>query len=304
MLTLRQLRYIASLARHRHFGRAAEECAVTQPALSMQIRELEEDIGVVLVERRPGEIVLTEAGAEVARRAEHILASARDLVDFARHREVLSGSLKLGVIPTLAPYLLPRVLPPLHAEYPRLKLEIRESQTAALIEELARGALDLVIVALPIEQGDVETQALFEDPFLLAVPASEAPRYRQRVSLDDVDHSRLILLEEGHCMRDQALAFCGTAVRDLPTGLAATSLTTVMQMVANGYGVTLVPQIAADAELGDGRVRALPFAEPAPRRVIGLAWRKTSPRKQDFMAFGNMVSAAVASAGRRARKSA
>jgi LysR family hydrogen peroxide-inducible transcriptional activator len=270
----------------------------------MQIRELEQDIGVALVERRPGDIVLTEAGVEVARRAEHILASARDLVDFARHREVLSGSLKLGIIPTLAPYLLPRVLPPLQAKYPKLKLEIRESQTAALIEELARGALDLVIVALPIEQGDVETQTLFEDPFLLAVPASDPQSHRHRVNLGDVDPGRLILLEEGHCLRDQALAFCGAPVRDLSTGLAATSLTTVMQMVANGYGVTLVPQIAADAELRDVRVRALPFAEPAPRRVIGLAWRKTSPRKQDFMAFGDMVIGAVAGPARRARKTA
>ena len=303
MITLRQLRYLASLARHRHFGRAAEECAVSQPALSMQIRELEGDIGVALVERRPGDIVLTEAGLEVAQRAEHIIASTRDLVDFARHREVLSGSLKLGVIPTLAPYLLPRVLPPLQAKYPSLKLEVRESQTAALIEELARGALDLVIVALPIEQGDIETQALFEDPFLLAVPASDPSSHRHRVNLNDVDHSRLILLEEGHCLRDQALAFCGAPVRHHSTGLAATSLTTVMQMVANGYGVTLVPQIAADAELRDVRVRALPFVEPAPRRVIGLAWRKTSPRKQDFMAFGDMVIAAVGPA-RRARKSA
>ena len=303
MITLRQLRYLASLARHRHFGRAAEECAVSQPALSMQIRELEEDIGVALVERRPGDIGLTEAGLEVAQRAEHILASTRDLVDFARHREVLSGSLKLGVIPTLAPYLLPRVLPPLQAKYGNLKLEIRESQTAALTEELARGALDLVIVALPIEQGDIETQALFEDPFLLAVPASDPSSHRHRVNLNDVDHSRLILLEEGHCLRDQALAFCGAPMRRHSTGLAATSLTTVMQMVANGYGVTLVPQIAADAELRDGRVRALPFVEPAPRRVIGLAWRKTSPRKQDFMAFGDMVIAAVGPP-RRARKSA
>jgi LysR family hydrogen peroxide-inducible transcriptional activator len=302
MITLRQLRYLASLARHRHFGRAAEECAVSQPALSMQIRELEEDIGVALVERRPGDIALTEAGLEVAQRAEHIIASTRDLVDFARHREVLSGSLKLGVIPTLAPYLLPRVLPPLQAKYPSLKLEVRESQTAALIEELARGALDLVIVALPIEQGDLETQPLFEDPFLLAVPASDPSSHRHRVNLNDVDHSRLILLEEGHCLRDQALAFCGAPVRHHSTGLAATSLTTVMQMVANGYGVTLVPQIAADAELRDVRVRALPFVEPAPRRVIGLAWRKTSPRKQDFMAFGDMVIAAVGPA--RARRSA
>ncbi len=290
MITLRQLRYLTSLARHRHFGRAAEDCAVTQPALSMQIREFEREVGAKLVERRPGDIVLTETGLEVAERAEHILAAARDLVDFARHRDLLAGPLKLGIIPTLAPYLLPRALPPLQAKYPKLKLEIRESQTAALIEELAAGALDVVLLALPVENPELETRALFDDPFLLATPASDPPLKRQRVRIDDVDRSRLILLEEGHCLRDQALDFCGMPRRDLPTGLGATSLTTVMQMVANGYGITLVPQIAAEAELRDARVRVLQFAAPAPARSIGLAWRKTSPRQPDFIALGQLIT--------------
>src|SRR5262249_1378294 len=165
MMTLRQLRYLAALARHRHFGKAAEECAVSQPALSMQIREFERKLGAELVERRPGEIALTETGVEVAQRAEQILASVRDLADFASHRDVLAGTLKLGIIPTLAPYLLPRVLPPLSKRHPGLKLEVRESQTATLVDELKSGALDVLMLALPVEEHDIETQPLFEDCF-------------------------------------------------------------------------------------------------------------------------------------------
>jgi LysR family transcriptional regulator, hydrogen peroxide-inducible genes activator len=290
MITLRQLRYLASLARHRHFGRAAEECAVTQPALSMQVRELERELGVELVERRPGEIVITDTGLDVAQRAEHILAATRDLVDFARHRDLLSGQLRLGIIPTLAPYILPRILPRLQAVYPQLRLEMRETQTKMLLDELTGGDLDCVMLALPVEGADVETLRLFEDAFLLAVPAGEPLAKRGRVSVDDVDQQRLILLEEGHCLRDQALAFCATPRRNAPTGLGATSLATVMQMVANGYGVTLLPQVAVDVEARDKRVKLMRFAEPAPARSIGLAWRRTSPRKQDFAALGKIIT--------------
>jgi LysR family hydrogen peroxide-inducible transcriptional activator len=292
VITLRQLRYLSSLARHRHFGRAAEDCAVTQPALSMQIRELEREIGAVLVERRPNEIVLTEIGGEVAARAERILAAARDLVDFARHRDVLSGPLKLGVIPTLAPYVLPRILPRLQECYPALRLEVRETQTRVLLDELNRGEHDCVMLALPVESGEFETLALFDDPFLLAVPAAERPPSRGRVSAEDVDQARLILLEEGHCLRDQALAFCAGMRGNQPAGLGATSLTTVMQMVANGYGVTLLPKVAVDSEARDRRVRLLRFAAPEPSRTVGLAWRRTSPRRKDFQALGKIVSAA------------
>ncbi|MDI3469418.1 MAG: hydrogen peroxide-inducible gene activator [Pseudolabrys sp.] len=302
MITLRQLRYLASLARHRHFGRAADDCAVTQPALSMQIREFERELGVELIERRPNDIALTETGLEVAARAEHILASVRDLVDFARHRDPLSGSLKLGIIPTLAPYLLPRVLPPLQLHYPALALEIRESQTSTLVDELVTGRLDAAMLALPVEGADLDTVALFNDAFLLAVPANDP--LHGPITPDDVDRRRLILLEEGHCLRDQALAFCGMARRDLPAGLGATSLTTVMQMVANGFGVTLVPQIAADTELCDRRVRVLRFAAPAPGRTIGLAWRKTSPRRADFEALGGLVQDLIVPALSRHRDTA
>jgi LysR family hydrogen peroxide-inducible transcriptional activator len=285
---LRQLRYLAALVRHRHFGKAAEECAVTQPALSMQIRELERELGADLVERRPGEIAITETGLEVAQRAERILAAARDLVDFARHRDVLSGPLKLGIIPTVAPYLLPRVLPLLHKRYPALRLDVRETQTQALVDELSAGALDCLLLPLPVDGVEVETIALFDDRFLLAAPSAD-PLPKRRVTIDDVDQRRLILLEEGHCLRDQALAFCATKTRDAAAGLGATSLATVMQMVANGYGVTLVPEIAAEVEVRDARVKLSRFAAPEPGRVIGLAFRRTSPRKQDFAALGEAV---------------
>lgn len=293
MITLRQLRYLTSLARHRHFGRAAEDCAVTQPALSMQVRDLEREIGVELVERRPGDIALTETGVEVAQRAERILAAARDLVDFARHRDVLTGKLRFGIIPTLAPYVLPRVLPRLQERYPALRLEVRETQTRLLLDELSSGELDCVMLALPLEGVDVETMKLFDDRFLLAASSKEALPSQNRVAINDVDQTRLILLEEGHCLRDQALAFCATKGRDQPAGLGATSLTTVMQMVANGYGVTLLPEVAVETEARDSRVKLVRFAEPEPARAIGLAWRRTTPRKKDFEALGAIVREAL-----------
>ncbi len=296
MITLRQLRYLTSLARTRHFGRAAEECAITQPALSMQIRELERQLGAELVERRPGEIALTDTGLDVAQRVDAILAATRDLVDFARHRDVLSGELTLGIIPTLAPYMLPRVLPRLHKAHPKLRLDVRETQTKTLLDELAAGSLDVVILALPVEGAEVETLPLFDDSFLLAVPAAD--KLRGRIAAEDV---RLILLEEGHCLRDQAFAFCGSPGRDAAASLGATSLTTVMQMVANGYGVTLLPQVAVDAEPRDPRVKLLRFEEPEPSRTVGLAWRRTSPRRKDFEALGKIVTVTL---GARARSRA
>jgi LysR family hydrogen peroxide-inducible transcriptional activator len=294
MITLRQLRYLTALAEHRHFGRAAEACAVTQPALSMQIRDMEKLLGVKLVERRPGEVVLTDIGAEVAERGEHMLAAARDLVDVARHRDrVLSGRLMLGIIPSLAPYVLPKILPALQRRYPELRLELRETQTKILIEELLRGTLDVVMLALPIAEAEIETIRLFDDPFLFAVPAGDPRPATSRVSARDIDPQQLILLEEGHCLRDQALGYCADSQRQTAgasVSLGATSLTTVMQMVANGYGVTLVPEVAIDVEVRDERVKLLRFVPPLPGRTIGMGWRHTSPRKVDFVALGQVVT--------------
>ncbi|WP_347264834.1 LysR substrate-binding domain-containing protein [Nitrobacter sp.] len=300
MVTLRQLRYLAALARHGHFGRAAEACAITQPALSMQIRELEQFLGVTLVERRPGEVMLTEIGREISRRAEDVLASVRDLVDFARHRSrPLTGRLTLGIIPSLAPYLLPRVLPALQSQFPELELELRETQTRPLVEEVKGGMLDAAMLALPLGEPDIDTLELFNDLFLLAVPASDPRPRGRRVAARDIDQSRLILLEDGHCLRDQALAFCATIPRGPSPGatgmtFGASSLATVMQMVAGGYGLTLIPQIAADVEERDERVKILRLQDPQPGRTIGLAFRRTSPRRADFAALGEVVRGCVA----------
>ena len=294
MITLRQLRYLDAVSRYRHFGRAAEACSVSQPALSMQIRDLEKQLDVELIERRPGEAALTDIGVEVARRGEQVLAAARDLVDFARHRgRILTGRLKLGIIPTLGPYVLPKVLPVLQARHPDLIIELRETRTKTLIEELDGGDLDGVMLALPVSEADIETIRLFEDPFLLAVPADDPLPESTTVSAPQIDQQRLMLLEEGHCLRDQALAYCATERHEKPLSLGATSLATVMQMVASGYGVTLVPEVAIDVEVRDERVKLLRFTAPEPGRTIGLAWRRTSPRKADFVALGEIVLEAL-----------
>jgi LysR family transcriptional regulator, hydrogen peroxide-inducible genes activator len=298
MITLKQLRYLTTLAEHRHFGRAADACAVTQPALSMQIRGLEQDLGVVLVERRHGDVTLTETGLELARRGESVLAAAHDLVDFARLRSSpLTGGLALGIIPTLAPYVLPKVLPALQRRYPDLRIELRETQTKILVDELMRGSLDVLMLALPILEAETATVALFDDPFLLAVPSDDRQPQGTIVSADDIDLTRLILLEEGHCLRDQALAFCAGDRRDRTFGLGATSLATVLQMVANGYGITLLPEVAVEVEARDGRVKLLRFAPPMPSRTVGLAWRPTSPRKSDFVALARIVVDALGARG-------
>lgn len=297
MITLRQLKYLTSLAKQGHFGRAADECAITQPALSMQIRDLEKSLGVALVERRPGGVTLTETGLEISRRADEVLAKSRDLVDFARHRaRPLTGRLTLGLIPSLAPYALPKILPDLQSQFPDLRLELRETQTRQLIDEVKSGTLDAAMVALPVYESDIESQHVFDDKFLLAVPVDDPRRESSRVAAHDIDQERLILLEDGHCLRDQALAFCATAQRErgmtrnvTRMTFGASSLATVMQMVANGYGITLIPQIAADVEQRDSRVKLLRFEEPQPGRSIGLVYRRTSPRKKDFAALGEAV---------------
>jgi len=196
--------------------------------------------------------------------------------------------LQLGVIPSIAPYVLPKILPVLQRRYPDLRIELRETQTLVLLEELHRGALDVIMLALPADDAEIETIRLFDDPFLLAVPATDSRPETARVNVDDIDMQRLLLLEEGHCLRDQALAFCSSSRRDVSLG--ATSLATVMQMVANGYGITLLPRVAVDVELRDERVKLLRFVEPAPGRKVGLAWRRTSPRKADFVALGRLIT--------------
>jgi LysR family hydrogen peroxide-inducible transcriptional activator len=209
--------------------------------------------------------------------------------------------MQLGVIPSIAPYVLPKVLPVLQRRHPDLRVELRETQTLMLVEELHRGALDVIMLALPVEDAEIETIRLFDDPFLLAVPATDDRPANVRVDADDIDTQRLILLEEGHCLRDQALAFCSSARRDVSLG--ATSLATVMQMVAHGYGITLLPRVAVNVELRDERVKLLRFAEPVPGRTVGLAWRRSSPRKVDFVALGQLITETLGFGEVRPRKS-
>lgn len=291
-VTLRQLRYFDALAQSLHFGRAAEQCAVTQPALSMQIQELEREIGVPLIERTRAGAQLTDEGKEIARRVGRILSEVRDLVDHARHNQrLLCGGLRLGVIPTIAPYLLPPLLALLRADYRELELSLRETQTQHLVNELLAGKLDLVLLALPVEHADVETAPLFTDPFLLAFPGSRRMPAKMLATPDIMLRDRLLLLEEGHCLRDQALDVCNLRQPQSVDTYGASSLSTIVQMVANGYGITLLPEISIELESRNGLLRLMRFAEPAPHRIVGLGWRRSSPRKRDFIALGNLITA-------------
>ena len=297
MITLRQLRYLAAVAETRHFGRAAQSCHVTQPALSMQIQELEQMLGMQLIERRRNAAELTADGQEVVRRGAAILASVADLEDYAKRAQpALCGTLRLGIIPSIAPYLLPQLLPELQAAYPDLLLQLRETQTRLLTEELLRGDLDLVMAALPLDHPDIRSLAVFEDRFLMARQArraasgaARAAKRRKRIAPSDLASERLLLLEEGHCLRDQALSFCGSIGADPHAAFGASSLSTVMHLVANGYGVTLLPEMAARTEAVDPRIELVSFARPEPTRMVGLAWRRSSARRKDAVALAALV---------------
>jgi LysR family hydrogen peroxide-inducible transcriptional activator len=269
---------------------AANQCAVTQPALSMQIKELERELGVELVERRGNSVALTLAGQEIAARAESILNQVRELSDYARqHHGILTGPLHLGIIPSIAPYLLPTLLTEIGKSYPALDLHIRETQTNALVEELTRGDLDAVLLALPVQPPQLETMPLFDDRFLIAVQSHAAASWVACDLRARIGQERLLLLEEGHCLRDQALQFCQIANMQARKALGAASLTTIMQMVAAGHGITLLPELCAQAEVDRQRVALIPFPDEAPMRTVGLAWRRTSARKGDFVALGNLI---------------
>ena len=294
MVSLKQLRYFSTVARTGHFGAAAEQCAVTQPALSMQIQELEKELGLQLLERGRKGVGLTAGGREIAGRAACILADVRDLVDSARHLSGgFSGPFRLGAIPSIAPYLLPQLLPLMRARHPDLDLHLRETQTQRLLEELVDGDLDLVLLALPVEHPGVETSSLFEDRFLLAVPASRPIGKNVRATADLLREDRLLLLEEGHCLRDQALAFCHLRQVDSIDTFGASSLSTIVQMVSNGLGHTLLPELSLELEANRADIRLMRFTNPEPQRIIGLAWRKTSPRKQNFAALGDLIMEAA-----------
>ena len=289
-LTLRQMVYFEAVARHRHFGRAAEACAVSQPALSVQIQELERELGVSLVERNRGGVTLTPQGEYVLQRVRRILGEVQDLMDCATQIEGF-GPIRLGVIPTIAPYLMPAILEAFGLENASMQLQVRETQTQRLIEELEQGNIDLMLAALPISSPVIEVQPLFRDRFFLVAPADSkiGPRID---SVAAIGHYRLLLLEEGHCLREQALSVCSMADKDMLASLGATSLATLIELVAAGMGVTLLPELCLPSLHGDQRVRVVPFRGPAPFRTIGLAWRKTSGRKAVFRRLGELIAEA------------
>jgi LysR family hydrogen peroxide-inducible transcriptional activator len=296
MISLKQLRYFHALATSGHFGRAAHTAGITQPALSMQLRDLEATLGGALVERKPAGASLTDLGREVEQRAARILAAVRDLEDVARtHAEMLAGPVRLGIIPSVAPFLLPRLLSRAADDYPRLQLVVRETVTAQLTEELSDGSLDAIVVSLPLAAGDFEEAPAFNDIFLLAAPVGSPHADRSPALAELIEADELLLLEDGHCLRDQALAVCHRIDPRRLRSFGATSLATVLQLVAAGQGITLVPQLAVDPGLlADRRLKLVRFARPEPHRTIGLAWRRHSPRRADFAAFAELLRAAVA----------
>ncbi len=292
MITMKQLRYFDALADCLHFGQAAQRCHVTQPALSMQIKELEEHLRVALIERHHQGAVLTPEGEEIARRCKIVLTEVSDLVDFAHHqRSLLTGSLRVGVIPSIAPYLLPKILPELRERFPELELAVRETQTRNLIREVLETQLDVAIVALPIEEAEIEELALFEDRFHVAIASGHSLAELNRVPHARLADEKLLLLEEGHCLRDQALSFCSAlGAKQQMDEFGATSLATIVQMVASGYGVTLLPEMALPVEVRDTRsVQVRPFENPCPSRTIGLVWRRTSPRRADYAELAKTI---------------
>ncbi|MRU14142.1 LysR family transcriptional regulator [Roseovarius sp. A21] len=290
--SLRQLRYFTALAQHGHFGRAAEACAISQPALSVQIRELEAAVGQVLFERGARQVRLTRFGEEFAGRVRDILRSVDELSEMARvARTGLSGSLRLGVIPTIAPYLLPGVIGRLTEAYPDLDLHVRESITPRLLEELTDGRLDAAIVALPVSEPSLTEVPLFDESLLLVRP--EAERDTPVPRPETLQEMRLLLLEEGHCFRDQALSFCHLAQAREREGLDGSSLSTLVQMVGAGLGVTLIPEMAVPVETRSANVSLARFDDPQPGRTVGMVWRKSSPLSEDLMALSEVVSAAA-----------
>jgi LysR family hydrogen peroxide-inducible transcriptional activator len=303
-LTLKHLRYFDALARHGHFGRAAEACAITQPALSVQIRDLEAMLGAPLVERGARQIRLTPLGTAFAERARAILLSVEELGDLVRATEgPLTGRLRLGIIPTIAPYFLPQVIATLSTRLPDLDLEMRETVTPTLIADLQGSQLDAAILALPISEPALREFALFAEDFVLVRPAEEAGKPVPSPAM--LEAMRLLLLEEGHCFRDQALSFCKSGGAQPRQVMEGSSLSTLVQMVGAGMGVTLIPEMAMALETRSADVSVARFPAPAPARTIGMVWRKSNPLAPQLMEVGAILRGlAPPAAPRRAAGSA
>jgi len=284
-MTLTELRYVVAVARERHFGRAAETCFVSQPTLSVAVKKLEEELGLTLFERGPGEVSVTPSGQKIIEQAQRVLEEASRIREIAAAgRDPLAGPLRLGAIYTIGPYLLPKLIPILRRTAPAMQLLIQENFTHRLADELKNGEVDVILVALPFEEPGVVTRAVYDEPFLVAVPKGHPWEGRKRVTSEELTSESLLLLGEGHCFRDQVLEICHTVRARERSPLARTleggSLETIRQMVAGGVGVTVLPATSTGAGGAGDLIRILPFARPVPTRRVAIAWRRSFPRPE------------------------
>ncbi|MBA8876980.1 hydrogen peroxide-inducible genes activator [Phyllobacterium myrsinacearum] len=290
MFSVRQMRYFDILATTLHFRKAAELARISQPALSAQIAEMEQRLGTTLFERTRRTVVLTDMGKRLLPRVRGILNGIRSLEELASQRRgILQGRLRLGIIPTIAPYLLPILIPELREAYPELTIELREAVTSKLVEDLRVGDLDALVAALPIDSDGIVAKPLFRDRFLIATSSNDIDILTSPMTQENVALERLLLLEEGHCLRDQALAVCTSVKQRQLVNYGATSMATLLQMVSHGMGLTLIPEIAVRTEASRNNVRIIAFADPEPSREIGLIWRRQSERRDDFEALAATI---------------
>ncbi len=292
-LKLKDLRYLVALADEKHFGRAAQRCFVSQPTLSAQLKKLEDYLGVQLIERNPKQVTLTEAGEQIVARARRILEASDEVVTLARaHRDPLAGKLRLALLPTIGPYLLPRVAREIRKALPRLELRLYEYQTAQMLEKLHAGQIDVGVLALPVDLEGLDSRRLYDEPFTVALPEHHRLTKKSSLEVEDLKDEPLLLLEDGHCLRDQALEVCSRIGMQEKQDFRATSLETLRQMVATGAGVTLLPELASRGAYGSARGVVLrPFVKPAPMRRIGAVWRKTTARKSAIDAVCDVIEA-------------
>ncbi|TLY80025.1 MAG: LysR family transcriptional regulator [Gammaproteobacteria bacterium] len=291
-IKLKDLRYLVAVADSRHFGRAAKRCFVSQPTLSAQLKKLEQYLGVQLIERQPNNVTLTAAGEQIVARARRILEASEEVVTLARaHRDPLAGGLRLALLPTIGPYLLPRVSQAIRKSLPRLELGLYEYQTAPMLAKLQSGEIDVGILALPVDLDGLQARELYSEPFTVAMPATHKLAKRDTVHVEDLKGETLLLLEDGHCLRDQALEVCSRIGAQEKQDFRATSLETLRQMVATGAGITLLPELASRGAYGNARgVAVRPFVKPQPLRHVGAVWRKTSARRIAIDAVCNVIA--------------
>jgi LysR family hydrogen peroxide-inducible transcriptional activator len=291
-LKLKDLRYLVAVADTRHFGQAAARCFVSQPTLSAQIKKLEDYLGVQLIERHPRRIALTDAGTQVVARARRIIESSDEIVTLAEtRRDPLAGRLRMALLPTIGPYLLPLVATRIRRKLPRLELLLYEYQTGPMLEHLHAGDIDVGVLALPVPSEGLVERRLFEEPFMVAVPEQHELARRRSVKLSDLNGETLLLLEDGHCLREQALDICARTDAQEKQDFRATSLETLRQMVASGGGITLLPQLASTGAYGNARgVVTIPFTQPAPVRHVGALWRRTSARGAAIAAVCDVIA--------------